>query len=79
MRLATLSEFRSLFYSPNSRPKLDTLRKRIDRGQITGGAKQAGRYYVDLDAFDAANDVLSKAQTRQSQLIHNEPGLRDLL
>lgn len=78
MRLAALSEFRELFYSPDSRPKLTTLRKRIDRGQIAGGCKQADRYYVDLDAFNAANDVLNKTQVRQAQLLET-PGLADLL
>lgn len=79
MRLSNLSEFRELFYSPGSRPKLSTLRKRIDLNKIPGGIKQAGRYYVDLDAFNAANDVLNNLQAQQSQLVVKSPWLRDLL
>lgn len=68
MRLATLTEFRRLFFTPDSGPSMETLRRRIDRGAIAGGRVDAGRYYVDLDTWDDANNVRRDIAKQQQQL-----------
>ena len=55
MRLAKLSEFRRLVYTPQSAPHIDTLRARI--GEIPGGRVELGRYYVDLDEYDRVTSL----------------------
>jgi hypothetical protein len=67
MRLSKLTEFRRLFFTPDSAPSLSTLRKRIDRNVIPGGTVLDGRYYVDLDGFDAAHSVRISIAARQAQ------------
>lgn len=57
MRLAKLTEFRNLFYTPHSAPAMSTLRAQIDREEIPGGCKRGRRYYVDLDEFDRVNGL----------------------
>lgn len=54
MRLAKLSEFRRLYFTETSAPSPETLRAMIDRGEIPGGRKFGGRYFVDLDEFSRA-------------------------
>jgi hypothetical protein len=76
MRLAKLSEFRRLFYTPDSAPSLATLRSRID--EIPGGRKMSGHYYVDLDEFDRANDLRKAVDDRQAEL-KREPLLEGLI
>jgi hypothetical protein len=39
LRLANLSEFRRLIYTPESAPAESTLRRRIDKGLIPGGTR----------------------------------------
>jgi hypothetical protein len=69
MRLAKLTEFRKLVYSPNSAPCLNSLRSRISR--IPGGTILDGRYYVDLDEFDRANGLRSGIADQQQTLAKN--------
>jgi len=57
MRLAKLSEFRRIRYTPDSAPKLSTLRRKIDAGKLPGGQRIDGRYWVDLDALGAQDRV----------------------
>lgn len=66
MRLAKLTEFRRIFYTPDSAPSLTTLRKNIDK--IPGGCKFCGRFYVDLDEFDRATDLYRKLEKRRAEL-----------
>ncbi len=78
MRLAKLSEFRSLFYTPTSAPAESTLRRRIDRGLIPGGTVDAGRYYVDLDEYARATNLKARLRAEEKELEQN-PLLKDLL
>ena len=66
MRLAKLSEFRTLFYTPGSAPCLKTLRAQI--GEIPGGTVMQGHYYVDLDKFDEATRLRGALEARHRQL-----------
>lgn len=68
MRLAKLSEFRRLIYTPASMPALRTLRAWIDADQIPGGQKLGGRYFVDLDAYDRATDLRQGIEARRNSL-----------
>ena len=69
MRLAKLSEFRRLIFTPDSAPKLDTLRAKIDK--IPGGTIQAGRYYVDLDEYDRATNLRMGIEAKRAELAKN--------
>jgi hypothetical protein len=66
VRLAKLSEFRRLVYSPGSAPHLDTLRAHI--ADIPGGRIEFGRYYVDLDEYDRQTNMRQATDTRRAQL-----------
>jgi hypothetical protein len=66
MRLTKLSEFRRIVYAPGSAPKIDTLRAQIS--VIPGGTKVAGRYYVDLDAFDSATLLRQSIEAKRAEL-----------
>lgn len=68
MRLAKLSEFRSMYFTPDSAPTAETLRARIDREEIPGGRKIGRRYYVDLDEFERVERVAEKAEARKAEL-----------
>jgi hypothetical protein len=78
MRLAKLSEFRSLIYAPESAPSLETLRARIRRGEIPGGLRQGRSYYVDLDEFDRIYDVRSTIEERRRKF-KEDPLLKGLI
>lgn len=78
MRLAKLSEFRRLIYTPASAPSDSTLRRRIDKGQVPGGTIQQGHYYVDLDEYDRATKLRARLTARLTELEHH-PLLADLL
>lgn len=67
VRLAKLSAYRQLIFAPGSAPSLSTLRKCIDRNGIPGGTVLDGRYYVDLDEFDAAHNLRAGIAARQAQ------------
>jgi hypothetical protein len=69
MRLAKLSEFRRLVFTSGSAPALKTLRARIR--DIPGGTIQCGRYYVDLDVFDRANNLRAQIADSQCRLAKN--------
>jgi hypothetical protein len=69
MRLAKLTEFRKLVYTPNSAPCLNSLRSRIKK--IPGGTILDGRYFVDLDEFDRINGLRSAITDRQQALATN--------
>jgi hypothetical protein len=71
MRLASLQEFRSLIYTPSSAPALNTLRARIKAGRIAGGKIEAGRYYVDLDEYDRANNLRDGVDNKLKRLSAN--------
>lgn len=66
MRLAKLSEFRSLIYTTDSAPTLSTLRARIY--EIPGGTIQWGRYYVDLDEYERSTGLRAQIAVRQAEL-----------
>lgn len=68
MRLAKLTEFKSLVYTPGSAPAETTLRRRIDRGLIPGGKLQEGHYYVDLDEYDRATNMRANLVAQQAEL-----------
>lgn len=78
MRLAKLTEFRRLFYTPESAPALSTLRVRIADQELPGGRIEGGRYYVDLDEYDAATRTSLKLAERRRQL-SEDPALQGLL
>jgi hypothetical protein len=73
MRLATLAAYREMVYAEGSAPTLVTLRKRIK--EIPGGRIELGRYYVDLDVNDRANNLSSGIQSRLDELL-NDPLLK---
>lgn len=73
MRLAKLTEFRALFYTPDSAPSLTTLRAGIE--SIPGGCRQGKRYYVDLDAFERANNLTARLTERRAELTVELEGL----
>ncbi len=50
MRLAKLSEFRRLIFTPTSAPPLAELCERIHK--IPGGLVRDGKYFVDVDVFE---------------------------
>jgi hypothetical protein len=68
MRLATLHEFRRMFFTPASAPPKAELRAKIDADLIAGGRVLGGVYYVDLDEFDANNRVHASLQARREAL-----------
>ena len=76
MRLANLSEFRRLFYTPDSAPSISTLRRRIRK--IAGGTVQDGHYYVDLDEYDRVHHLRATVVERQRQLAQ-DPRLAGLI
>lgn len=78
MRLAKLSEFRRLVYTPESAPSDSTMRRRIDKGQVPGGIVQQGHYYVDLDEYDRATKLRARLTAQQAELARN-PLLAGLL
>lgn len=78
MRLAKLTEFRRLVYTPDSAPSVETLRRRIDRCQIPGGRKEGSRYWVDLDVFDSVTHFRAGLETKRRQLAAH-PALEGLI
>ena len=78
MRLAKLTEFRRMVFTPESAPSVRTLRVQIDQDKIPGGMMQGGRYYVDLDAYDLATNMRAGLLARQRELTSN-PLLEGLL
>ena len=66
MRLAKLSEFRALVYTPESAPSLNTLRAQIET--IPGGRRMGRHYYVDLDEFDAQARLRASIVARRAEL-----------
>lgn len=76
MRLASLKEFRSLVYSPDSAPTIDTLRARLDK--IPGGRRDGKRCYVDLDEYDRATNLSAQVMAKRDRLAKN-PALKGLL
>jgi len=75
MRLAKLSEFRRLIYTPESAPSERTLRARIH--EIPGGTVEFGHYYVDLDEYARAMRMRDTLTGRLSELAR-DPLLADL-
>ena len=69
MRLAKLSEYRRLVYTPDSAPTLATLRKNIQK--IPGGVVIHGRHWVDLDKLDGLNNLREKVMAEQATLAAN--------
>jgi hypothetical protein len=76
MRLAKLSEFVSLYFTPDSAPSLDRLRENID--EIPGGTKLRGHYYVDLDEFEEQTRARKSLEARITQL-RQDPRLARLI
>jgi len=76
MRLAKLSEFRRLVYTPGSAPSERALRARIH--QIPGGTVDLGRYYVDLDAYDRAKNLRQSIE-QDLERLKNDPRLAGLV
>jgi hypothetical protein len=71
MRLAKISEFRTLIYSAGSAPAECTLRRQIDRSLIPGGTIQGGHYYVDLDEYARATNLRAALAAQQAALAKN--------
>ena len=71
MRLAKLSEFRSLIFTPESAPSAETLRAQIDANKIPGGTVLNGRYFVDLDEFDRATNLRNSLAAQQVERARN--------
>lgn len=78
MRLAKLTEFRSLYYSPESAPCMNTLRSKVRRKKIAGGFMEDGHYYVDLDEYDRLHNVRAQVEDKLERLAEN-PVLRGLV
>lgn len=78
MRLASLTEFRRTFYTPDSAPALSTLRSRIAEKKIPGGRIEGGRYYVDLDEYDTVTRFSVTLAERRRQLA-TDPALQGLI
>ena len=78
MRLAKLSAFRRMIFTPGSAPAARELRAQIDRAEIPGGLKMAGLYYVDLDAFDEAMG-LRRDNDREITALKKDPRLAGLI
>jgi hypothetical protein len=76
MRLEKLEKYRALVYAPGSGPSLSTLRRRIR--QIPGGRVELGRYYVDLDANEKADQLSRDVDERREQL-KQDPLLEGLI
>jgi hypothetical protein len=76
MRLARLSEFRRLVYTPESAPRLETLRAHIH--EIPGGRVELGRYYVDLDEYDHQTHLRHRIDQQRTALAQ-DPLLEGLL
>jgi hypothetical protein len=76
MKLATLEEYRKLVYAEGSAPSIVTLRRRIK--DIVGGRVELGRYYVDLDANDAVNE-LARANSSRIAALRSDPRLKGLI
>jgi hypothetical protein len=70
VRLATLTEFRRIVFTDDSAPAVATLRANI--GKIPGGTKMGGRYFVDLDRFDAETKLHQGLADRRRTLERDE-------
>ena len=71
MRLANLTEFRRMIFTPDSAPSFCTLRVQIKKKTLPGGLVQGGRYYVDLDAYDRAQNLRAGLLAKQRELSSN--------
>lgn len=78
MRLASLEEFRRAIFTPGSAPSIRTLRARIRAGKIAGGMIEAGRYYVDMDAYEAKHRIRAGIIARINEL-QTDPRLQGLI
>lgn len=78
MRLASIQEYRRLFFTPDSQPSLNALRSQIREKKIPGGRILNGRYYVDLDEFDRVNNLHAQVQASLDRL-KKSPALEGLL
>lgn len=76
MRLATIQEYRRLYFTPDSAPALSTLRANFDK--IRGARKIGKRYYVDLDEVEADTRMSSNLEDRKEALSH-DPDLAGLV
>lgn len=75
MKLAKLSEFRQMMYTPKSAPSIKTLRSRIDAGKLPGGLIDSGHYYVDLDEYSRATNLQKNLEARRQDLEKKLTGL----
>jgi hypothetical protein len=76
MRLAKLSEFRRLVFTPESAPALKTLRKHFD--SLPGATMLHGEFYIDLDEFDRVHGLSRGIAAKQAELAKN-PLLKGLV
>jgi hypothetical protein len=76
VRLAKLSEFRRLMYTPDSAPSMDTLRKHFK--DIPGATELHGQRYVDLDEFERVHGVRDVHTQRIAEL-KKDPRLKGLV
>jgi len=51
----TLEQYRRAYFSKDSRPHLDTLRRRCRLKQIEGAFKQGGAWYVNVELKQQLN------------------------
>jgi hypothetical protein len=76
MRLARLSEFRRLIFTPESAPTLKTLRKHFDT--LPGATMLHGEHYIDLDEFDRVHGLSRDIAAKKAELERN-PLLKGLV
>ena len=65
MRLAKLSEYRRLYFTPDSAPSMNTLRKKFE--SIPGHIMLNGQRYIDLDEFERHAAVRSDHAAMQRE------------
>lgn len=72
MRLLKLSQYRAQFFALGSAPSMATLRRQIDRKELTGGTIHGGHYYIDLDVLDAETNLRAGIAARQDALAQHQ-------
>lgn len=78
MRLASLQEYRRLFFTPDSAPSCASLRAAIRGKRQLGGVILNGRYYVDLDELERQLGLQSTLRARKDEL-EQSPELQGLV
>jgi len=66
MPLMKISEFRVKTFTEQSRPTINTIKKWVDNGVISGKIFD-GMYFVDIDKIQPVNDLVSKVLQNESK------------